>query len=104
MRGLLWEFLNKMKNTCVYCQVFAKDSGNIEAESVVSLEIPSGTVIAYSILELEIKKNGHFGEFIPYRLQRYTSRHTRLFKPTCDRYDVVFISRYMPTTRHYRRH
>ncbi|XP_040044477.2 gasdermin-E [Gasterosteus aculeatus] len=41
-------------------KVFAKDSGNIEAESVVSLEIPSGTVIAYSILELEIKKNGHF--------------------------------------------
>ncbi|KAM8840512.1 gasdermin-E-like isoform 2-T2 [Spinachia spinachia] len=41
-------------------KVFAKDSSNIELESVVSLEIPSGTVIAYSILELGIKKNGHF--------------------------------------------
>ncbi|XP_042362506.1 gasdermin-E-like [Plectropomus leopardus] len=37
-----------------------KDKNKIEADSDVSLEIPSGTVIAYSILELEIKKNGHF--------------------------------------------
>ncbi|XP_075968986.1 gasdermin-E-like isoform X2 [Anarhichas minor] len=41
--------------------VKVKDSNNIEAESDVSLEIPSGTVIAYSVLELEIKKNGHYG-------------------------------------------
>ncbi|KAK9537099.1 hypothetical protein VZT92_005766 [Zoarces viviparus] len=40
--------------------VKVKDSSNIEAESDVSLQIPSGTVIAYSILELEIKKNGHY--------------------------------------------
>ncbi|XP_031710053.1 gasdermin-E-like [Anarrhichthys ocellatus] len=40
--------------------VKVKDSNNIEAESDVSLEIPSGTVIAYSVLELEIKKNGHY--------------------------------------------
>lgn len=39
-----------------------KDSNNMEMDSDVSLEIPSGTVIAYSILELEIKKNGHYGE------------------------------------------
>lgn len=38
----------------------AKDSNNIEVDSDVSLEIPSGTVIAFSILELEIKKNGQY--------------------------------------------
>ncbi|XP_039978153.1 gasdermin-E-like isoform X2 [Xiphias gladius] len=41
-------------------KVCAKDGNNIEMDSDVSLEIPSGTVIAYSILELEIKKNGHY--------------------------------------------
>ncbi|XP_034747089.1 gasdermin-E-like [Etheostoma cragini] len=41
-------------------KVCVKDSNNIEADCDVSLEIPSGTVIAYSILELEIKKSGHF--------------------------------------------
>ncbi|CAN9503825.1 unnamed protein product [Ophioblennius macclurei] len=35
-----------------------KDSNNIEVDHNVSLEIPSGTVVAYSILELEIKKDG----------------------------------------------
>lgn len=30
-------------------------------DSDVSLEIPSDTVIAYSILELEIRSSGHFG-------------------------------------------
>lgn len=39
-----------------------KESNNIDTDSDVSLEIPSGAVIAYSILELEIKKNGHFSE------------------------------------------
>ncbi|XP_069032348.1 gasdermin-E-like [Embiotoca jacksoni] len=39
-------------------KVCVNDSNNIEVDSDVSLEIPSGTVIAYSILELEIKKNG----------------------------------------------
>lgn len=38
-----------------------KDSNGLESDSDVSLEIPAGTVIAYSILELEIKKNGDFG-------------------------------------------
>uniref|UniRef100_UPI0037E7F183 gasdermin-E-like n=1 Tax=Semicossyphus pulcher TaxID=241346 RepID=UPI0037E7F183 len=41
-------------------QLCVKDSNNIEADSDVSLEIPSGTVIAYSVLELEIKKNGQY--------------------------------------------
>uniref|UniRef100_A0A7N6B2B3 Gasdermin pore forming domain-containing protein n=1 Tax=Anabas testudineus TaxID=64144 RepID=A0A7N6B2B3_ANATE len=36
--------------------------GLTEADSDVSVEIPSGTVIAYSILELEIKRNGQYGE------------------------------------------
>ncbi|KAM6900029.1 gasdermin-E-like [Xenentodon cancila] len=37
-----------------------KDSNNISMDSDVSLEIPSGTVIAYSVRELEIKADGHF--------------------------------------------
>ncbi|GAA6228608.1 non-syndromic hearing impairment protein 5 homolog isoform X3 [Lates japonicus] len=41
-------------------KVCVNDSNNIERDSDVSLEIPSGTVIAYSILELEIKKSGHY--------------------------------------------
>nr|XP_046272764.1 gasdermin-E-like isoform X2 [Scatophagus argus] len=42
-------------------KVCVKDRNNIVADSDVSLEIPSGTVIAYSVLELEIKKDGHYG-------------------------------------------
>lgn len=42
-------------------QACVKDSNNIKAHSDVSLEIPSGTVIAYSVLELEIKQDGHYG-------------------------------------------
>lgn len=45
-------------------QVCVKDSTNIEVDSDVSLEIPPGTVIAYSVLELEIRKNGQYGEHI----------------------------------------
>ncbi|XP_041663875.1 gasdermin-E-like [Cheilinus undulatus] len=37
-----------------------KESSKIEADSDVSLEIPSGTVVAYSVLELKIKKNGDY--------------------------------------------
>ncbi|XP_036947870.1 gasdermin-E-like [Acanthopagrus latus] len=40
--------------------VCVKDSNNIEVDSNVSLEIPSGTVIAYSVRELEINKDGSF--------------------------------------------
>lgn len=48
----------------VYPQVCVKDSNNIEMDTDVSLEIPSGTVIAYSVLELEIKRNGQYGECV----------------------------------------
>lgn len=48
----------------VYSQVCVKDSNNIEVDSNVSLEIPSGTVIAYSVRELEINKDGSFGECV----------------------------------------
>lgn len=48
----------------VCSQVCVKDRNDMETDSDVSLEIPSGTVIAYSILELEIKKNGQYGERI----------------------------------------
>lgn len=86
-------------------QVCVKDSNNIEADSDVSLEIPSGTVIAYSILELEIKKNGHYGE----RVCVVTERHASLPPYPCVLlhvfiYDVMYIFRYMPATGHNRRH
>ncbi|XP_068603514.1 gasdermin-E-like [Brachionichthys hirsutus] len=41
-------------------KVSVTDANNIESDSDVSVEIPSGTVIAYSVLELEIKKSGRF--------------------------------------------
>ncbi|XP_027891527.1 gasdermin-E-like [Xiphophorus couchianus] len=40
-------------------KVVLKDVNNIEVDSDISLEIPSGTVIAYSIKELKIEKDGH---------------------------------------------
>ncbi|TWW65300.1 gasdermin-E-like isoform X1 [Takifugu flavidus] len=42
-------------------KVCVKDSANIEADSDISLEVPPGTVIAYSVLELEIRENGEYG-------------------------------------------
>ena len=53
---------HSINQTRVCSQVCVKDTNNVEVDSDVSLEIPSDTVIAYSILELEIKKNGHYGE------------------------------------------
>uniref|UniRef100_A0A671Y257 Gasdermin-E-like n=1 Tax=Sparus aurata TaxID=8175 RepID=A0A671Y257_SPAAU len=50
----LKSFLGNSVKVCV------KDSNNIEVDSNVSLEIPSGTVIAYSVRELEINKDGSF--------------------------------------------
>ncbi|XP_029023078.1 gasdermin-E-like [Betta splendens] len=41
-------------------KVCVRDRNDMEADSDVSLEIPSDTVIAYSILELEIKRNGQY--------------------------------------------
>lgn len=43
-----------------------KESTNIEADSDVSLEIPPETVIAYSIRELKIRKDGQYGEHIDF--------------------------------------
>lgn len=39
-----------------------KEVNTVQLDCDVSVEIPSGTVIAYSILELEIKKTGHYGK------------------------------------------
>lgn len=41
-------------------QVSVKESNSVEVDSDVSLEIPSGTVIAFSVMELEIEKDGQF--------------------------------------------
>lgn len=54
----------------VHSRVCEKASNNREADSDVSVEIPSGTVIAYSILELEIKRNGQYGECVCGRRKR----------------------------------
>lgn len=43
-----------------------KENTNFEADSDVSLEIPPGTVIAYSIRELNIRKNGEYGEHLTF--------------------------------------
>uniref|UniRef100_UPI003AACF34D gasdermin-E-like n=1 Tax=Centroberyx gerrardi TaxID=166262 RepID=UPI003AACF34D len=55
--GGVLSLVGKLGNTVEVC---VKDSNNIQADSDVSLEIPPGTVIAYSLLELEIKKDGHY--------------------------------------------
>ncbi|XP_029370318.1 gasdermin-E-like [Echeneis naucrates] len=41
-------------------KICAESTNKVEMDSAVALEIPANTVIAYSILELEIKKNGQF--------------------------------------------
>uniref|UniRef100_A0A3P9JIY2 Gasdermin pore forming domain-containing protein n=1 Tax=Oryzias latipes TaxID=8090 RepID=A0A3P9JIY2_ORYLA len=41
-------------------KVCVQDLSSVEMNSDVSLEIPSGTVIAYSVLELQVQKNGHY--------------------------------------------
>ncbi|XP_076006192.1 gasdermin-E-like [Genypterus blacodes] len=41
-------------------QVSVTDRNNIDIDSDIAMEIPPGTVIAYSILELEIKKDGQY--------------------------------------------
>lgn len=41
-----------------------RDSNDLDLDSDVSLEIPSATVIAFSILELQIKKDGHYSECV----------------------------------------
>ncbi|XP_064883518.1 gasdermin-E-like isoform X2 [Oncorhynchus nerka] len=41
-------------------QVSVKENSSLHKDSTVSLEIPAHTVIAYGIIELEIKLNGHY--------------------------------------------
>ena len=41
-----------------------KENGNVQVDSDVALEIPPQTVIAYSLIELEVKKSGHYGECV----------------------------------------
>lgn len=61
---LIRQFLKDQTKVYVCSQVCVKDVNNITMDSDISLEIPSDTVVAYSIRELEIKKNGHYGEFV----------------------------------------
>ncbi|XP_061670298.1 gasdermin-E-like [Syngnathoides biaculeatus] len=51
--GLLGELVANMK-VCI------KEHNDIDTDSDVSLTIPADVVIAYSVLELEIKKDGHY--------------------------------------------
>ncbi|RVE66874.1 hypothetical protein OJAV_G00111560 [Oryzias javanicus] len=41
-------------------RVCVKELSSVEMNSDVSLEIPAGTVIAYSVLELQVQKDGHY--------------------------------------------
>lgn len=43
-------------------QVLLKENGSLSKDSNVTMEIPVHTTIAYALIELEIKHNGHFGE------------------------------------------
>ncbi|KAM9340283.1 gasdermin-E-like [Symphorus nematophorus] len=71
-------------------KVCVKDSNDIEADSDVSLEIPAGTVIAYSILELEIKKNGDFDICLqPGKIGGIESDSTVLSWPSHDSLNTV---------------
>ncbi|KAI1902490.1 hypothetical protein AGOR_G00045300 [Albula goreensis] len=41
-------------------QVSVQENGNIQSDSNVSMEIPEHTVLAYSVIELEVKHNGQY--------------------------------------------
>lgn len=70
-------------------KVCVKDSNNIQMDSDVSLEIPTGTVIAYSILELEIKKNGHYDICLKPGMGGIESDSTVLSWPSSESLDVT---------------
>ncbi|KAM6967488.1 gasdermin Eb [Aplochiton taeniatus] len=41
-------------------KVSLKPNGSLQKDSKVTLEIPTNTVVAYSLIELQVKANGHF--------------------------------------------
>lgn len=43
-------------------QVSLKENGSLSKDSNVTMEIPVHTTIAYALIELEIKHDGHYGE------------------------------------------
>lgn len=43
-------------------QVSLKQNGSLSKDSNVTMEIPVHTTIAYALIELEIKHDGHYGE------------------------------------------
>ncbi|XP_045550867.1 gasdermin-E isoform X2 [Salmo salar] len=47
-------------DTCIIKCVCVQENGSIEMDSDISLEIPPLTVIAYSLIELEVRKDGHY--------------------------------------------
>ncbi|XP_029590577.1 gasdermin-E isoform X4 [Salmo trutta] len=46
--------------TTTPCSISEQENGSIEKDSDISLEIPPLTVIAYSLIELEVRKDGHY--------------------------------------------
>lgn len=48
--------------SCPYLQVSLKENGSLSNDSNVTMEIPVHTAIAYALIELEIKHDGHYGE------------------------------------------
>lgn len=57
-----------MSGVITNLQVLLKENGSLSKDSNVTMEIPVHTTVAYALIELEIKHNGHFGEnsFIQY--------------------------------------
>uniref|UniRef100_A0A8C9WDY3 Gasdermin E n=1 Tax=Scleropages formosus TaxID=113540 RepID=A0A8C9WDY3_SCLFO len=55
------EVMGQVNFACVTAaQVSVRENGNMEKDSNVSMEIPPHTVIAYSIIELEVKRGGQY--------------------------------------------
>lgn len=50
--------------TCLWyiLQFSLKENASLSKDSDITMEIPIHTTLAYALLELEIKHNGHYGE------------------------------------------
>lgn len=95
-----------------------KESTNIEADSDVSLEIPPETVIAYSIRELKIRKDGQYGEhndFFFFKKVKYAFLIFKIFTLNVESGNChhclnsgvhlrCCMCRYRPATGHHRGH
>ncbi|XP_029590575.1 gasdermin-E isoform X2 [Salmo trutta] len=59
-QGTCQRVLGLLGNLGAHAHVIKCENGSIEKDSDISLEIPPLTVIAYSLIELEVRKDGHY--------------------------------------------